>query len=159
MDQMEQAQVMKGLARPETNFEITSISGEKMNFRIIHWKPTTVFARIPLVGKYFAVPMSMLVGTKPEEVDFAEAVPAALLQLFNTMEENNLVSFIGTLLDGVYYNNMSVSENFDTVFMDKSDVVIQLITKVVEINYGPFFKTGFANLMTSLMPVVNLGKA
>ncbi len=158
MDQSQNS-IMKSLARPETNLEVESLSGEKMSFRIIHWKPTTVFSRIPLVGKYFAVPLSMLVGVKPEETDLAEVIPAALLQLFNTMEENDLISFIGTLLEGVYYNNQSVTENFDNVFQGKSDVVVHVITKVIEINYGPFFKTGFNNLMTSLLPVVNLSKA
>lgn len=158
MDQAN-ASIMKTLARPETEHSVKSLSGETMNFRIMHWRPTTVFARIPIVGKYFAVPMSMLVGTKPEDTDLAEVIPVALVQLFNTMEENDLVAFIHMLLDGVYYNNQLVNENFDTVFQGKVDVVVELITKVIEINYGPFFKTGFTNLMTSLLPVVNLSKA
>lgn len=151
-------QGIKAYARPETNFEIEALNGEKVTFRIIHWSPTTVFTRIPLVGRYFAVPISMLVGTKPGDEDFAEVIPSALLQLFNTMEEQNLMQFLFTMLQDVYYKNESVVDKFDIVFMGKSDVLIQLVAKIVEINYAPFFKTGFSKLMTSIMPVVGLDK-
>lgn len=150
--------LMKSLARPESEFIGETASGEKMKFRIIHWTPTKTFSRIALVGKYFAVPVSMLGNANPDDGSFSELLPAALLQLFNTMEEHDFCSFIATVLDEVYYENANVVENFDKVFLGKNELVIQLISKVLEVNYAPFFKTGFANLMTSIVPVTSLAK-
>lgn len=156
MEQMQSS--MKRLAAPETEFIAECVSGEKMKFRIIHWSPTKTFSRISKIGKYFAVPVSMMIDSKPGEVSFSEALPAALLQLFNTMEEDDLLSFIALLLDEVYYNNESVLQNFDSIFMGKNEAIIQVIAKVVEINYSPFFKTGFGKLISSIIPVLGLNK-
>lgn len=153
---MVEANTMKSLSRPETEFMGQTAMGEQMKFRIIHWSPTKVFQRIPMVGKYFYVPVSMMAGYKADDPAFADAIPAALLQLFNTMEENDLIGFLGTILDDVYYNNKRVVENFDAVFLGKNEVVLQLVAKVLEVNYAPFFKIGFENLMTSIIPVAGL---
>lgn len=156
---MQQASAMKRLAAPETAFTAECLNGEKMNFRIIHWSPTKTFARISKIGKYFAVPIAMMIDSKPGDANFSEALPAALLQLFNTMDEDNLLEFISMLMDEVYFENKSVLENFDSLFMGRNEVIIQLMAKVVEINYSPFFKTGFGKLISSIIPVVGLSKA
>lgn len=156
---MEQTQsVIKRLAAPETEFSAECLSGEKMKFRFIHWSPTKTFSRMSKIGKYFAVPISMMVDAKPGESSFSEALPAALLQLFNTMEEDDLLSFVALLLDEVYYNNTAVVEQFDSLFFGKNEIILQLMAKSVEINYGPFFKTGFGKLISSIVPVVGLSK-
>lgn len=155
----QQQSAMKRLAAPETTFTAECLSGEKLNFRIIHWSPTKTFSRISKIGKYFAVPVSMMVDSKPGDPSFSEALPAALLQLFNTMDEDDILQFIALLLDEVYYDGISVLENFDRLFMGKNEVIIQLMAKVVEINYSPFFKTGFGKLISSIIPVVGLSKA
>lgn len=153
---MENQNTMLNLARPETKFSVKTLTGENMEFRIVHWKPTEVFSRIPLIGRYFYVPMSMLLSSDKSEVDFSEVIPAALIQLFNTMEHHNIVHFISEILDSVIYQNNPVMNNFDEVFMKNPDVVIELVAKVVEIHYSPFFKTGFSKLITSLMPAIKL---
>lgn len=155
---MEHANVMQTLARPETRFTGKTAKGESMEFRIIHWSPSKVFSRISLVGKYFYVPASMLIGTEGDSEAFAEALPAALLHLFNTMEEKDFIHFIATMLDEVMYQNKSVVQEFDKVFLGKNEVVIQLIAKVLEVNYAPFFSTGFESLLTSILPVTSLHK-
>lgn len=155
---IEAASQMKTMAKPETELVAETASGEEMKFRIIHWSPSKVFQRISIVGKYFYVPVSMIASIKPEDPNFADAIPGALLQLFNTMEENDFIGFLATMLDDVYYKNAPVVQNFDTVFLGKNEVVLQVVAKVLEVNYGPFFKTGFANLMTSIVPVANMAK-
>lgn len=150
--------VMKSVARPETEFTAKTAKGEQMKFRIMHWSPSKVFARIPLVGKYFYVPASMISSLKSDDPGFAETIPAALLHLFNTMEENDLLGFLATMLDDVYYNNQQVVQNFDTVFLGRNEVVLQIVAKVLEVNYAPFFETGFESLLTSVLPVASLSK-
>lgn len=147
---------MKALAKPETIFVAKTAKGEQMKFRIMHWSPTKVFSRISVVGKYFYVPFSMLGSVRPGDEGFEDAIPAALIQLFNTMEENDLLVFLATMLDEVIYNNQSVVQTFDETFLGKTEVVIQLLAKVLEVNYGPFFEIGFKELITSIMPVVKL---
>lgn len=155
---MQHQNVMQNLARPETRHVINTLTGEKMEFRIIHWNPTTVFSRIPLIGRYFGVPLSMLINTQDSQTDISEVLPAALIQLFNTMEEHDIMFFISQVLEDVMYENMPVMDKFNEIFMKNPSVVIELVAKVVEIHYAPFFKTGFSNLISSLMPVVNLNK-
>jgi hypothetical protein len=157
MSDMSQMQAMKAVARPETEFVARTAKGEQMKFRLLHWSPTKVFSRIPLVGKYFYVPFSMLGSVTPQDEAFADALPAALIQLFNTMEENDLLVFLGTILDDVYYNNQPVTQTFDTTFLGKHEVVLQVVAKVLEVNYAPFFEIGFESLITSILPVVKLG--
>jgi len=147
---------MKAIAKPETLLTAKTARGEEMKFRIIHWSPTKVFSRISIVGKYFYVPFSMLGSVRPGDEGFEDAIPAALIQLFNTMEENDLLLFLGTMLDDVYYNNQPVTQTFDATFLGKTEVVIQVLAKVLEVNYGPFFEIGFKDLITSIMPVVRL---
>ena len=66
------------------------VIGDK-TYVIEHWSPTKVYKNIPKVGRYFVVPISTLFGEifnteDGKTPDFSEALPTALLFLFNTMD-------------------------------------------------------------------------
>lgn len=155
----EQRGGVKDYAKPEVEYEVTLDSGNVAKFRIIKWSPTEVFNKLSKIGKVFAVPFSMVATASPEEGStLSEVLPMALIHFFTTMEEEGMTDFFKMILKDVYINNESVVEKFDIIFMEHPEIVMELVAKVVEIHYAPFFKRGFGNLLSSMNLVNNLGQ-
>lgn len=121
--------------------------GDK-EFIITHWSPTKVMKNLPKIGRYFAVPMATVAGSvMAGGANFSDALPTAALYLFEQMEEDDIIKLIDLLLEDVDYNSMGAKINIDEVFDGDIMGMIQLVTKVLEVNYGCFFeKSGFVNL-------------
>lgn len=120
-------------------------------FLISHWKATHAFRTIPKVGRYFAIPFATVIGSIMQGgQNFSEALPTACLYLFEKMEENDIIDLFDLILNDVYLEG-SEKVNIDLHFDGKLDELLQLIIKVLEVNYDCFFKKdGFANIQTLL---------
>lgn len=152
---MSQQNILKSLEQPNTLHKTDTHTGSKVEFKIYHWSPTKTVQRLSLIGRKFAVPISMLYA---ESDNFAENFPVALLQFFETLGED-ADSFIKMLLDEVWLNDKNVSEHFDDIFARDLHLIIELVQKVLEINYAPFLKKGLLGLTQAVSPVVNLYQA
>lgn len=144
---------------PSTEYAITYVNdqGEERvaNFTIHHWSPTKTYKNIPRIGKIFGVPMAMLMDA--EGSSMSEALPAAMLQLFNTFEEQDLIAFLKEMLDGVYLNGEPVNgPKFDVIFNKNPQIPVQLVIKVLEIAYSPFMRVDFSALFKTAGRAANL---
>lgn len=155
--------VMQDIAEsvaPSTEYEITYKNEENKErvakFTIYHWTPTKTYKNIPRIGRIFGVPMSMIMSGGES---FSEALPGAMLQLFNTFEEEDLVKFLKEMLDGVYLNGEPVNgDKFDAIFAKNPQIPIQLLMKVLEISYSPFTRVDFSALFKTASQVTTLDK-
>lgn len=133
--------------RPTQKFTI-----KNKTFTITNWSPTTVYRNMPIVGQYFATPISIVVGSLGSEEALADAIPTAVQYVFNHMAENDIMTLINICLQDVYYENQAISD-IDEVFMDNPAGIVVLITKVLEVNYRPFFESGLQDLMKIITPI------
>ena len=117
------------------------------NFEITHWSPTKVMKNLPKIGRYVAVPMATIGGSMMNGgQNLSEALPTAILYLFEQMETDDLEKLFNLILDDVIVDGVG-KVDIDAVFQDKVFDLIKLVTKVLEVNYGCFFtKDGFADL-------------
>nr|DAY73807.1 MAG TPA: tail assembly chaperone protein [Caudoviricetes sp.] len=148
-------------ARPEVMVDIPLEEGRFATFRILKWNPTKVFERIPELGSVLAVPMIMYdTASMSADEDLEPRIAMALIQLFSGLEEKNLANFLKKILDEVYTESgHNVSDNFDELFFAHPELVIDLTAKVLEVNYGPFFKRGFGKLLTQFKGIESLVKS
>lgn len=125
---------------------VLEISGNE--FIIHHWSPTKVMCNLPKIGRYFAVPMATISASiMSGGTNFTEALPTAFLYLFEQMEEDDIMKLIHLIIDGTDVNSISGVIDIDEVFADDIPGLIELVTKVLEVNYGCFFeKSGFTGL-------------
>ena len=137
---------------------------------LAHWSPTKMYRNIPKVGRYFAIPASTVIGTifnaqqEGLEADLSEAIPTALMYLFQTMEDNDIMDFYKIMFDDVYLNDKQVMNDFDGIFADNPFDPIDLIVEVLRINYVvPFSQkkglsslTNLAAISRPMMEIVNL---
>ena len=128
--------------RPTTEIDLAG-----HNFVIEHWKPTKVMKNLPKIGRYVAVPMASIGGAMMNGGNgLHEALPTAILYLFDQMEQEDLDKLVNLILDGVIVDSVG-KVDVDIIFQDKMLDLVKLLAKVLEINYGCFFsKDGFANL-------------
>lgn len=117
------------------------------NFTIYHWPPSKTLANMPKIGRFLAVPLGTIAGSiATGGENFQDALPTALLYVFDHMDEGGL-EVIDTLLEGIEVNSMGGKIDIDTVFEDNIMDLFTVLQKVIEINYGCFFsKSGFGNL-------------
>lgn len=148
-------------ARPEEIVDIYLDDTRSVRFRILKWSPTKVFQRLPELGSVLAVPMVMYeTATMSADEDLESRIAMALIQLFSGLEEKNLADFLKKILDEVYTeSDHNVAENFDELFFAHPELVIDLTAKVLEVNYGPFFKRGFGKLLTQFKGIENLANS
>lgn len=153
------AQLANSIA-PETMYTTELSNGKKATFRIVHWKPTKVYQRLPTIGKIFAIPVSMIFGSaaQGEDSDFSESLPSALVYLFQTLDENDFLGFLKMLLEDVWYENTQIINDLDGLFKTNPEIILELALKVVEISYAPFMKKGLSGMFKGVMPVTNLYK-
>lgn len=159
--QKPESDVIQQFARPEEIYEVEVESGKIATFRILKWSPTKVFERIPELGSVLAVPMIMYdnAAQSEEEDDVSPRIAMALIQLFSGLEEKNLAVFLRKILDEVYTEaGDNVSEHFDELFFRHPELVLDLVQKVLEVNYTPFFKRGFGKLLTQFRGIESLAK-
>ena len=137
---------------------------------LAHWSPTKMYRNIPKVGRYFAIPASTVIGTifnaqqEGLEADLSEAIPTALMYLFQTMEDNDIMDFYKIIFDDVYLNDKLIMSDFDGIFADNPFDPIDLIVEVLRINYVvPFSQkkglsslTNLAAISRPMMEIVNL---
>ena len=137
---------------------------------LAHWSPTKMYRNIPKIGRYFAIPASTIIGTifnsqqDGVETDLSEAIPTALMYLFQTMEDNDIMDFYKIMFDDVYLNDKQVMSDFDGIFADNPFDPIDLIVEVLRINYVvPFSQkkvlsslTNLAAISRPMMEIVNL---
>lgn len=154
----EQDNTIQKYARPEKVVEIPLDGNRSVTFRIMKWSPSKVFDRIPELGSVLVVPMTMYsTATMSADEDLESRIAMALIQLFAGLEEKNLTVFLRKILDEVYtQDGYNVAENFDELFMAHPELVLDLTAKVLEVNYGPFFKRGFGKLFTQLQAMTSL---
>ena len=137
---------------------------------LAHWSPTKMYRNIPKVGRYFAIPASTVIGTifnaqqEGLEADLSEAIPTALMYLFQTMEDNDIMDFYKIMFEDVYLDNKLIMDDFDGIFADNPFDPIDLIVEVLRINYVvPFSQkkglsslTNLAAISRPMMEIVNL---
>ncbi|UNY40366.1 hypothetical protein KLEP7_gp14 [Pseudaeromonas phage vB_PpeM_ KLEP7] len=137
---------------------------------LAHWSPTKMYRNIPKIGRYFAIPASTVIGTifsahqDEIEPDLSEAIPTALMYLFQTMEDNDIMDFYKIMFDDVYLNDKQVMSDFDGIFADNPYDPIDLLVEVLRINYVvPFSQkkglsslTNLAAISKPIMEIVNL---
>ena len=117
------------------------------NFTITHWSPTKVMKNLPKIGRYVAVPMASIGGSLMSGgQNLSEAIPTAILYLFEQMEQDDLIALFNLIMEDVIVDGVG-RVDIDVVFQDKVMDLITLVAKVLEVNYGCFFtKDGFASL-------------
>ena len=137
---------------------------------LAHWSPTKMYRNIPKIGRYFVIPASTVIGEifkaqqEGTEVDLSEAIPTALMYLFQTMEDNDIMDFYKIIFDDVYLNDKLIMDDFDGIFADNPFDPIDLIVEVLRINYVvPFSQkkglsslTNLAAISRPMMEIVNL---
>ena len=137
---------------------------------LAHWSPTKMYRNIPKIGRYFVIPASTVIGEifkaqqEETEVDLSEAIPTALMYLFQTMEDNDIMDFYKIIFDDVYLNDKLIMSDFDGIFADNPFDPIDLIVEVLRINYVvPFSQkkglsslTNLAAISRPMMEIVNL---
>lgn len=128
--------------RPTTEIDLAG-----HNFEITHWSPTKVMKNLPKIGRYVAVPMATIGGSMATGgQNLSEALPTAILYLFEQMEEDDLNKLFELILEDVIVD-AGGKVDIDDVFQDKVFDLIKLVAKVLEVNYGCFFtKDGFVGL-------------
>ena len=145
------------------------VIGER-TYVLVHWSPTKMYRNIPKVGRYFAIPASTVIGTifnaqqEGLEADLSEAIPTALMYLFQTMEDNDIMDFYKIMFDDVYLEGHNVMEDFDKTFENNEFDPIDLLVEVLRINYVvPFSQkkglsslTNLAAISRPMMEIVNL---
>lgn len=117
------------------------------NFHITHWSPSKVMRNLPKIGRYIAVPMASIGGAMMSGgQSLSEAVPTAVLYLFEQMEQDDINELFDLILEDVIVDGVG-KVDVDIVFQGQTLAMIQLVAKVLEVNYGCFFtKDGFASL-------------
>lgn len=158
---MQQETMMNRLANtvaPETRYETELSDGKKVTFRINHWSPTKVYTRLPTIGKLFAIPVSMIFSSAQngEETDLSESLPSALIYLFQTLDENGIMSVLNMLLEDVWFEDKQIIKDLDGLFKSNPELILELAMKVVEISYSPFLKKGLSGIFKGVVPVANL---
>ena len=137
---------------------------------LAHWSPTKMYRNIPKIGRYFVIPASTVIGEifnaqqEGTEVDLSEAIPTALMYLFQTMEDNDIMDFYKIMFDDVYLDGNNVMEDFDKTFENNEFDPIDLLVEVLRINYVvPFSQkkglsslTNLAAISRPMMEIVNL---
>ena len=137
---------------------------------LAHWSPTKMYRNIPKIGRYFVIPASTVIGEifnsqqEGTEVDLSEAIPTALMYLFQTMEDNDIIDFYKIIFEDVYLDNKLIMDDFDGIFTDNPFDPIDLIVEVLRINYVvPFSQkkglsslTNLAAISRPMMEIVNL---
>lgn len=147
----------------------TEFKVDERVYTIAHWSPTKVYRNIPKVGRYFIIPISTIIGEiantpKGEEVDLSEAIPTALMYLFQTMDDNDIMDFYNVILDDVYFDGKPVMSDFDNIFSENTFDVIDIVAEVIRINYVvPFSQkkglsslTNLVNVAKPMMEIANL---
>lgn len=137
----------------QIKFDVKLEDGKTQTFMFDKWPTSKVIKRFSKIGRYLAVPMTMLMSGGKEASQ--NAIPEALLYLFNVMEEDDVLEFFKFILDGVTTGNgtVSCSEQFDIAFAADDSMVIDVIAKVLTEHYSPFFKRGFQPLVGILAPM------
>lgn len=139
-------------APKQIEFEV-EIEGRKVDFVFDKWGTFKVYKYFPIIGNYFAVPVSMLVGQGEE--GFSENLPSALMLLFQTMQEKDVMQLFQLILEGTYTNSrtVDVSKNIESVFQDDPSALLEVVAKVLVENYQCFFKRGFGQIVSVLVPI------
>ena len=132
--------------------QTTEIDLAGHNFVITHWSPTKAFKNIPKIGRYIAVPMASISGALMSGgQNLSDAIPTAVLYLFDQMEQDNIEELFALIMDDVSVDGMAGKVDIDDIFQGKMMDLIKLVAKVLEVNYGCFFtKDGFASLQDLL---------
>ena len=179
-DQLSQAQQVQQVATEQQKTVASQLMnkiGKKTElvignrtYVLAHWSPTKMYRNIPKVGRYFAIPASTVIGTifnaqqEGLEADLSEAIPTALMYLFQTMEDNDIMDFYKIMFDDVYLDGHNVMEDFDKTFENNEFDPIDLLVEVLRINYVvPFSQkkglsslTNLAAISRPMMEIVNL---
>ena len=127
---------------------------------LAHWSPTKMYRNIPKIGRYFVIPASTVIGEifkaqqEGTEVDLSEAIPTALMYLFQTMEDNDIMDFYKIIFEDVYLDNKLIMDDFDEIFTDNPFDPIDLIVEVLRINYVvPFSQKKGLSSLTNLAAI------
>lgn len=146
---------------PETRYKLKykDVKGVEKDaeFQILHMKPSVIYKKLPKIGRLIGVPAGMIMSSLGN-AGFSEALPAAMLQLFNTLDEENFDTFIKEILDDVYLQGTKVTADFDGIFMNAPHLPLQLAVKVLEVAYLPFFNLDFKEMLPTLAKISQVEK-
>jgi hypothetical protein len=162
------------LSMKQTNIDIEFEDGKKM-FTINHWGPDRFWSNMPIIGKFIITPISILLGSAVSElkgasidqlekaassVNLSESLPMAIITLFETMQEEDINRFFSILFSTTYAQGntaVAVGDRINEVFGREPYLMIDLAVKVLEVNYGPFFKRkGLFGLLKTALPMGHL---
>lgn len=161
------------LSMKQTNIDIEFEHGKRM-FTINHWGPDRFWTNMPLIGKFIITPISILLGTAlgdmkgssmedvakvASTINLSESLPMAIITLFETMQEEDINKFFSVLFSTTYTDNGSVcvGQKVNEVFGREPYLMVDLAVKVLEVNYGPFFKRkGLFGLLKTALPMGHL---
>ena len=136
---------------PQTNFKV-----KDKQFMIQHWTVTQTYKNLPIVGNYFATPFSMMMAAANDEDDAAVNIAGAVNMLFTSLEGDNIIDLINLALSDVYYQGNRVVDNIDEIFAENPAGVMTLMTKVLEVHYGPFIREGLKDLQEVLVKTMGV---
>lgn len=133
--------------RPTTKVKISD-----EEYIITHWSPTKNLKNLPIIGKYFAVPIATVIGSIAQGGgNFSEALPTAFLYLFDKMEQEDITKLFNLILEDVYIESTGEKANLDKHFDGKLYELLEVLGNVLKVNYDCFFrKDGFASLQNFL---------
>lgn len=108
---------------------------------------------MPKIGKYFVVPLSIVMSSGDAE-NLSDTIPTAVVYLFNEMEENDIMDLFQIILEDTHLQGQSVAPKIDEIFMEDPQELLELVAKVLEVNYKSFFqKKGFESLLKMVSPI------
>lgn len=121
------------------------------------WGSIKTLRNLPKIGKAFAVPLSFIYSCSTEE-ELREAIPTALMMLFEQLEEQDIETLFQTILQDVWVDNNSRLLNMDSDIKNPDDL-LSLVAQVLEQNYGSLLKgKGFKNLFGVMVPLHEMSK-
>lgn len=115
------------------------------------WGSIKTLRNLPKIGKAFAVPLSFIYSCSTEE-ELRDAIPTALMMLFEQLEEQDIEELFKTILQDVWVDG---DQRLDMDRDIKSpDDLLTLVSKVLDQNYGSLIKgKGFKNLFGVMVPL------
>jgi len=130
------------------------------------WNVFESARNLPIIGKTFLLPVSFLfsAGGNTEEAvseSLQEAIPKAMMMLFDMLEENDIVSLFQMIVKSVYIEEVGKGTRKVDIERDLSglDELIELVASVLEQQYGALFKgKGLSRLMKSIVPMAQISE-
>jgi|JI7StandDraft_1071085.scaffolds.fasta_scaffold00100_15 hypothetical protein len=133
-----------------------SVAGK--NFISKKWPTRSkAFRNLPIIGKHFAVPISMIMASRSED-ELQEKIPTALYMLFEQLEDSDSTVLIDTILEDVTINDIANGLGYRKLDVDNDidDIadLLDLLALVLRQQYGKLIEgKSFGNLLQVMIPL------